>query len=79
MGSLSSSRVASLFLQGVKNIELKSVISMLTSAFKHKITHAEPIVQCIYATAVLGNVGAAFTFLPLRRTMDSELTNKRQN
>ena len=38
----------------VKDFELESVISFRASVFALKITRAQLVVQCIYATAVFG-------------------------
>ena len=39
------------------------MIAVWVSVFALKITHAQLVVQCIYATAVFGNEGPAFTYL----------------
>ena len=41
-----------------KYIELESVIAVWALVFARKITHAQRVVQCIYDTAIFGNIGA---------------------
>ena len=45
----------------VKDVEFESVIAIWASFFSLKITHAQLVVECIYATAVFGYTGPAFT------------------
>ena len=45
----------------MKHIRLESVIAVLASVFAHKITYVQLVVLCIYATAVFGYEGLAFT------------------
>ena len=46
-----------------KDIELESVIVVWASVFALKITHAQFLVWCIYATVVFCNDELAFTLL----------------
>ena len=46
----------------VKDVVFESVIAVWASVFALKITHAQLAVNCIYATAVLGNKGPEFTY-----------------
>ena len=52
----------------IEDVEFESVIAVWASVFAHKTTHAQFVVQCIYATAVFGNKGPAFTLLLLATT-----------
>ena len=51
----------------VKNIEFESVIAVCASVFALDTTHVLLEVKFLYATAVFGNEGAAFTLLLLCR------------
>ena len=60
---MSSSRVAPPASHWVKDIEFESVMAVWASVLALKITHTQLVVWCIYATAVFGKEGSAFTLL----------------
>ena len=46
----------------VEDVEFESVIAVWASVFALKITYAQLLGSCIYATAVFGNEGPAYIF-----------------
>ena len=47
----------------IEDVEFESVIAVWASVFALRITGAQLVMQCIYATAVFGNQGPAFTYI----------------